>query len=145
MSDPVDAVLVRFLSRPMTEQYVRLPSDHAADMLVEAIGRFADEDNCSVAEWAARATRSAAVHRLQGEASTDGYDTLSAQRRTAPGTEFVAKCGLCQFKESWTTDKAAYSAGWWHLRDVHQLGLTGDPPARPELLGRKFEAWEVQS
>lgn len=56
-------------------------TDHLADMITEALQRFASEDDCTVEEWAGRAVRYVAVQRLSGEAATDGFDTLSAQRR----------------------------------------------------------------
>jgi hypothetical protein len=63
-------------------EYVLSPDDHLRDMVIEALERFAREDNCTVAEWAGRAIRQVAVARLSGEAAYDGCDTLSAQRRT---------------------------------------------------------------
>lgn len=56
-------------------------NDHLAEMITEAIQRFAAEDDCTVEEWAGRAVRYVAVERLSGEAAADGFDTLSAQRR----------------------------------------------------------------
>lgn len=67
----------------MTEFLLPFP-DHLHDMIVKAIVRFANEDNCTVAEWAGRAVRNVAVQRLSGEAATDGYNTLSAERRPPP-------------------------------------------------------------
>lgn len=60
--------------------------DHLADLIAEAIDRFAVEDNCTPDEWRQRAVRSVAVKRLNGEAAMDGYDTLSAQRRLTEAT-----------------------------------------------------------
>ena len=56
-------------------------TDHLAEIVREAIVRFAAEDGCTVEQWAGRAVRYVAVERLSGEAAWDGFDTLSAQRR----------------------------------------------------------------
>lgn len=64
-------------------------NDHLADMVDEALQRFAEEDGCTPAMWAGRAVRSTVVARLTMESYADGQDTLSAQRRP-PGAHPVA-------------------------------------------------------
>ena len=66
-------------------------NDHLADMVVEALQRFAQEDDCTPAMWAGRAVRSTVVSRLRMEAAADGQDTLSAQRRPPKRLEALAR------------------------------------------------------
>lgn len=58
--------------------------DHLADMVAEAVLRFAAEDDCTPEQWRDRAVREVATRRLTGEAALDGEDTLSARRRPKP-------------------------------------------------------------
>ena len=51
----------------MTHEYVWGPTEHLADVLEEAILRFAREDSCTPEQWAGRAVRYVVCKRLEGE------------------------------------------------------------------------------
>lgn len=55
------------LLAPGVSRYSWPDSDHLAEQLQDALGRFADEDCCSVEEWAGRAVRHTAATRWFAE------------------------------------------------------------------------------
>lgn len=65
--------------------------------------------------------------------------------------EFAFTCKVCQDREAWTTELACAAAAAWHLWDVHYdewvhlhgQGWPSEP--LPQELGRRFDAWEMQS